>query len=33
VDAGDDEVEAVENLVGIVERAVAENVGLDALKT
>src|SRR4051794_26580076 len=29
VDAGDDEVEARQDLVGIVERAVAKNVGLD----
>jgi hypothetical protein len=32
VDAGNDHVEAVENLVGIIKRAVRQNVGLDAFE-
>ena len=32
MDAGDDEIESPQNLVGIVERPIGENVGLDALE-
>lgn len=33
MDAGDDEGEALQHLVRIVERAVGEDVGLDALRS